>query len=73
MLEVGDGIARIYGLSGVMAGELLEFPNGAIGQVFNLEENSVGAVILGDYLEHQRGRRGPAHRRAAVACPSARP
>ncbi|MBI4717742.1 MAG: F0F1 ATP synthase subunit alpha [Planctomycetes bacterium] len=50
VLEVGDGIARIYGLGNAMAGERLEFQNGAFGQVFNLEENSVGAVILGDYL-----------------------
>ncbi|MFA6134943.1 MAG: F0F1 ATP synthase subunit alpha [Phycisphaerae bacterium] len=49
VLEVGDGIAEIFGLSGAMAGEMLEFPNGVMGQVFNLEENSVGAVIYGDY------------------------
>ncbi|WP_066901070.1 F0F1 ATP synthase subunit alpha [Streptobacillus notomytis] len=48
VVEVGDGIARIYGLDNAMAGELLEFPNGATGMVLNLEENSVGAVILGD-------------------------
>ncbi|WP_156299784.1 F0F1 ATP synthase subunit alpha [Streptobacillus canis] len=48
VVEVGDGIARIYGLDDAMAGELLEFPNGATGMVLNLEENSVGAVILGD-------------------------
>ncbi|MEZ0266403.1 MAG: F0F1 ATP synthase subunit alpha, partial [Phycisphaerae bacterium] len=40
VIEVGDGIARIYGLRGAMAGELLEFQNGAMGQVFNLEEDS---------------------------------
>jgi F-type H+/Na+-transporting ATPase subunit alpha len=50
VLEVGDGIARIYGLTGAMAGERLEFSNGAQGQVFNLEEDSVGAVVLGEYL-----------------------
>ena len=50
VLEVGDGIARIYGLTGAMAGERLEFANGAQGQVFNLEEDSVGAVVLGEYL-----------------------
>ncbi|CAM3057809.1 F0F1 ATP synthase subunit alpha [Streptobacillus felis] len=48
VVEVGDGIARIYGLDNAMAGELLEFPNGATGMILNLEENSVGAVILGD-------------------------
>jgi len=51
VLEIGDGIARIYGLQNAMAGELLEFQGGQLGQVFNLEETSVGAVILGDYLE----------------------
>lgn len=55
VLEVGDGIARVYGLSGVMAGEMVEFPNGAIGLAFNLEENSVGIIILGDYLTIQEG------------------
>jgi F-type H+-transporting ATPase subunit alpha len=55
VLEVGDGIARIYGLDNALAGELLEFENGAQGQVFNLEETSVGAVVLGDYLEIKEG------------------
>ncbi len=55
VLAVGDGIARIYGLSNAMADEQLEFQNGAIGQVFNLEENSVGAVILGEYLGIREG------------------
>ena len=55
VLEVGDGIARIYGLTGAMAGERLEFQNGAFGQVFNLEEDSVGAVVLGDYLGIREG------------------
>jgi len=55
VLEVGDGIARLYGLSNAMAGELLEFSNGEFGQVFNLEEHSVGAVILGDYLHIKEG------------------
>ena len=45
VLEVGDGIAQIFGLSDVMAGEMLEFDGGAMGQVFNLEQTSVGAVI----------------------------
>jgi F-type H+-transporting ATPase subunit alpha len=51
VLDVGDGIARVYGLSGVMAGEMVEFPNGVNGLAFNLEENSVGVIILGDYLQ----------------------
>ncbi|HVG08076.1 MAG TPA: F0F1 ATP synthase subunit alpha [Thermoanaerobaculia bacterium] len=55
VLEVGDGIARIYGLTGAMAGERLEFANGEFGQVFNLEESSVGAVVLGDYLGIKEG------------------
>ena len=55
VLEVGDGIARVYGLSGVMAGEMVEFPGGVIGLAFNLEENSVGVIILGDYLEINEG------------------
>ena len=55
VIEVGDGIARIYGLRGAMAGELLEFENGVMGQVFNLEEDSIGAVIFGNYLEIKEG------------------
>ena len=55
VLEVGDGIARVYGLSGVMAGEMVEFPGGIIGLAFNLEENSVGIIILGDYLSIKEG------------------
>ncbi|MBI4580814.1 MAG: F0F1 ATP synthase subunit alpha, partial [Planctomycetes bacterium] len=55
ILEVGDGIARIYGLGNAMAGEMLEFENGTIGQVFNLEETAIGAVVLGDYLGLKEG------------------
>ncbi|MGL4997954.1 MAG: F0F1 ATP synthase subunit alpha [Cetobacterium sp.] len=55
VLEVGDGIARIYGLSSAKAGELLEFPNGITGMVLNLEEDNVGAVILGDYTKIKEG------------------
>ena len=58
VLEVGDGIARVYGLSNAMSGEQLEFQNGQFGQVFNLEENSVGAVIFGDYLGIREGDEG---------------
>ncbi|NBV14511.1 MAG: F0F1 ATP synthase subunit alpha [Sphingobacteriia bacterium] len=47
ILQVGDGIARIYGMSGVQSGELIEFQNGLKGIVLNLEEDNVGAVILG--------------------------
>ncbi len=56
VLEVGDGIARVYGLSGVMAGEMVEFTRtGVNGLAFNLEENSVGIIILGEYLEITEG------------------
>src|SRR2546421_10432476 len=55
VIEVGDGIARIYGLQNAMAGELLEFENGMMGQVFNLEEDSIGSVIFGNYLEIREG------------------
>src|ERR1700760_4804692 len=55
VIEVGDGIARIYGLSNAMAGELLEFANGTMGQVFNLEDESIGAVIFGNYLTIKEG------------------
>jgi F-type H+/Na+-transporting ATPase subunit alpha len=55
VIEVGDGIARIYGLRNAMAGELLEFQNGAMGQVFNLEEDSIGSVVFGNYLEIKEG------------------
>jgi len=47
VIEVGDGIARIYGLQGAMAGELLQFPGDVFGLVLNLEEDNVGAVLLG--------------------------
>ena len=48
VVEVGDGIAQIYGLDGALASEMLEFPNGVMGIALNLEEETVGAVILGD-------------------------
>src|SRR6185503_10045156 len=51
VLEVGDGIARVYGLANAMNGEMVEFSRTGIrGLVFNLEENSVGIIILGQYL-----------------------
>jgi F-type H+-transporting ATPase subunit alpha len=55
VIEVGDGIARCTGLSNVMSGEMLEFPGGTRGFAFNLEENSVGVVILGNYLKIAEG------------------
>jgi F-type H+/Na+-transporting ATPase subunit alpha len=48
VIEVGDGIARIYGLERAMAGELLQFPNEVVGMVLNLEQDQVGSVLLGD-------------------------
>lgn len=48
VLDVGDGIAHIYGLERAMAGELLELPHGVYGLVLNLELDNVGAVLLGD-------------------------
>jgi len=55
VVEVGDGIARIYGLHNAMAGEMLMFENGVKGEVFNLEEDSIGAVIYGDYIKIKEG------------------
>ena len=48
IISVGDGIARIHGLDKAMAGELLEFPGNTMGMVLNLEEDNVGAAILGE-------------------------
>jgi len=48
VLQVGDGIARIYGLEDAMAGELVEFPGGVVGMLFNLEEDNVGAILFGE-------------------------
>src|SRR5580692_6483252 len=53
--SLGDGIARIYGLDKVMAGELLSFPHGIAGLALSLEEDQVGSVILGDYTELKEG------------------
>jgi F-type H+-transporting ATPase subunit alpha len=55
ILQVGDGIARIYGLQDVMVGELLEFPGGVQGMALNLEEDNVGAVLLGSETEIKEG------------------
>ncbi|RAQ38556.1 F0F1 ATP synthase subunit alpha, partial [Arthrospira sp. O9.13F] len=55
VLQVGDGIARIYGLDKAMAGELLEFADGTVGIALNLEEDNVGAVLMGEGLEIQEG------------------
>ena len=55
VLEVGDGITRVHGLSGVMTGEMVEFENKVRGLAFNLEESSVGVIILGDYTTIHEG------------------
>ena len=55
VLQVGDGIARVYGLSNVSSGELIEFQSGLQGIVLNLEEDNVGAVLLGPSKEVKEG------------------
>jgi F-type H+-transporting ATPase subunit alpha len=55
IVSVGDGIARVHGVEKTMAGEMLEFPHGIFGIALNLEEESVGAVLLGDYTEIKEG------------------
>lgn len=55
ILSVGDGIARVYGLEGVMSGELVEFPHNIIGIVLNLEEDSVGIAVMGEDKELKEG------------------
>jgi F-type H+-transporting ATPase subunit alpha len=55
VLQVGDGVARIYGLTSAQSGEIIEFSNGVRGLVLNLEEDNVGAVVLGDYQGIKEG------------------
>ncbi len=55
VLQVGDGIARIYGLADAMASELIEFPSGVMGMILNLEEDNVGCIILGDDTDIKEG------------------
>src|SRR3989449_4178791 len=55
VVEVGDGIAQIYGLEGALASEMLEFPGGVMGMALNLEEETVGAVILGNAAAIKEG------------------
>ena len=55
VVDAGDGIARIHGLSNVMASELVEFPSGVFGLALNLEEDNVGVMVLGDYSEIREG------------------
>ena len=55
VIEVGDGIATVFGLSEVRANELVQFSNGVMGMAFNLQEDSVGVIILGEYIEIEEG------------------
>src|SRR5437773_6019647 len=55
IISMGDGIARVHGVENAMAGEMLEFPHGVFGIALNLEEESVGAVLLGDYQQIKEG------------------
>ncbi|HTD56451.1 MAG TPA: F0F1 ATP synthase subunit alpha [Silvibacterium sp.] len=55
VISLGDGIARLYGLDKVMAGELIEFPHGVAGLAMNLDEDQVGAVLMGEYQEIREG------------------
>jgi len=55
VITLGDGIARVYGLDKVMAGEMLQFPHGVAGLAMNLEEEQVGVVLLGEYTEIKEG------------------
>jgi F-type H+-transporting ATPase subunit alpha len=73
VLTIGDGIARIYGLSSAMAGELVEFPGSLYGIVLNLEEDNVGVADLRRRVGGEGGRRRQAHRAASPTCPRAPP
>src|ERR1043165_2927048 len=55
IISIGDGIARVHGVDNAMAGEMLEFPHGVYGIALNLEEDSVGAVLLGEFREIKEG------------------
>ncbi len=69
VLQVGDGIARVYGLSQVMSSELVEFPNDVFGMVLNLEEDSVGCVLFGDTTLVKEGDTVKAYKtRCFIAC-----
>ena len=71
VISVTDGICRVHGLSDAMAGEMLEFPNNTFGLALNLERDSVGAVILGEYEHISEGDTVSAPA-AFSMCPSAR-
>ena len=55
VISIGDGIARVHGVENAMAGEMLQFPHDVYGIALNLEEESVGVVLLGDFTEIKEG------------------
>jgi F-type H+-transporting ATPase subunit alpha len=55
VVQIGDGIARIYGMDNVMAGEMIEFPGGVVGMALNLEEDNVGCIIFGETRKIKEG------------------
>ncbi len=55
MLQVGDGVARVYGLTNALMSELVEFPHGVFGMVLNLEEDNVGCILFGESSEIKEG------------------
>ena len=69
--EIGDGVAKIEGLTDAMLNEMLDFGNGVIGLALNLEETEVGAIILGDYTELEEGGEVKTTGKL-LRCPSAR-
>jgi uncharacterized protein YkvS len=76
IISIGDGIARVHGVENAMAGEMLEFPHGVFGIALNLEEDSVGAVLLGEFKEIKEGDRSSAPAassrcRSATSCSAA--
>ena len=73
VISVGDGIARIHGLDKVMAGEMLDFPARRFRHRLNLEEDQVGAVLLGEYAEIQAKATRSSAPATSCPCPSAKP
>ena len=55
VLQIGDGVARVYGLSKAVMSELIEFPHGVFGMVLNLEEDNVGCILIGESSENKEG------------------
>ena len=68
VVSVSDGIVRIHGMGDVMYGEVIEFENGTKGMALNLEQDSVGAVVLGDYLEIIEGQKALCTGKVLGAC-----